>query len=129
MCFVDGSSARGSASGEEEWSEDMEEPEMEFDEMGLELAAQDGKTNVLQLTLLYFSCPSGHLSCAKRVCYGATICPHPPMNVRFVSSFYSHTSSLLSFAICSLFGCCKKYFRFWNFLGSGRRRLQGGRGN
>ena len=29
--------------GEEEWSEDMEEPEMEFDEMGLELAAQDGK--------------------------------------------------------------------------------------
>lgn len=43
VLFLDGSSARGSASGEEEWSEDMEEPEMEFDEMGLELAAQDGK--------------------------------------------------------------------------------------
>lgn len=41
--IADGSSARGSVSGEEEWSEDMEEPEMEFDEMGLELAAQDGK--------------------------------------------------------------------------------------
>ena len=43
LTVADGSSVRGSVSGEEEWSEDMEEPEMEFDEMGLELAAQDGK--------------------------------------------------------------------------------------
>ena len=50
----DGSSARGSVSGEEEWSEDMEEPEMEFDEMGLELAAQDGK--IPSCTVLLISC-------------------------------------------------------------------------
>ncbi len=42
MFFSDGSSLR---SGSEEWSEEVEEPEMEFDEMGLELAAQDGKKN------------------------------------------------------------------------------------
>ncbi len=52
-CVSDGSSARGSASGEEEWSEDMEEPEMEFDEMGLELAAQDGK--MIKFLLIFFS--------------------------------------------------------------------------
>ena len=30
-------------SSQEEWNENVVEPELEFDEMGLELAAEDGK--------------------------------------------------------------------------------------
>lgn len=45
------------ASSQEEWNENIVEPELEFDEMGLELAAEDGKMlRELKVCLLPLVC-------------------------------------------------------------------------